>query len=41
MRSIGLTTTHKKEELHQADIIVKDLTFIHKEDLLKLLEEKR
>ena len=41
MKSIGLTTTHKKEELHQADIIVKDLTFIHRDDLLKLLEEKR
>jgi len=39
MKSIGLTTTHKKEELHQADIIAKDLTFIHKEDLLKLLKE--
>ena len=40
MKSIALTTTHKKEELYQADIIVEDLTNIHKDAILKLLKEK-
>lgn len=40
MKSIALTTTHKKEELFQADIVVEDLTYIHKDDILKLLKEK-
>lgn len=40
MKTIGLTTTHKKEELLQADIIIEDLTNIHKDDILKLLKEK-
>ena len=40
MKSIALTTTHKREELYQADIIVEDLTNIHKDAILKLLKEK-
>jgi len=40
MKSIALTTTHKKEELFQSDIVVEDLTYIHKDDILKLLKEK-
>jgi len=41
MKSIGLTTTHKKEELYQADIIVKSLTYNHKDGIMKLLKQKR
>lgn len=40
MKSIALTTTHKKEELYQADIIVEDLFNIHRGEILKLLKEK-
>jgi beta-phosphoglucomutase family hydrolase len=40
MKSIALTTTHKREELYQADTIIEDLTNIHKDDILKLLKEK-
>lgn len=41
MKSIALTTTHKKEELYQADIIVEDLFNIHRGEILKLLKEKQ
>jgi beta-phosphoglucomutase family hydrolase len=36
MKVIALTTTHAKEELVTADIIVKDLSYIHLKDILKL-----
>lgn len=38
MKTIALTTTHKKEELKDADLIIKDLSHISVKDILKLLD---
>lgn len=38
MSIIALTTTHKKKELSDAGLIAKDLSYIHKDDVLKLLK---
>ena len=37
MKSIGITTTHDKNDLKSADLIVNDLSFISIEEILKLL----
>ena len=37
MKSIAITTTHDKNDLTSADLIVNDLSFISIEDILKLL----
>lgn len=37
MNTIALTTTHNKEELVDADLILKDLSFIKLKDIIKLL----
>ncbi|MFX1418008.1 MAG: HAD family hydrolase [Promethearchaeota archaeon] len=38
MISIALTTTHKKEELHGASLVVKDLTEINLSDIINLFK---
>ena len=38
MRSIALTTTHEKDELAAADLIVKDLSHIQLKDILTLIK---
>ena len=38
MKSIAITTTHDKNELSSADLIVKDLSFVSIKDILKLLK---
>jgi beta-phosphoglucomutase len=38
MKSIALTTTHNEKELLDADLIVKDLSYIDIKDIFKLLE---
>ena len=38
MKSIALTTTHDKNELTSADLIVKDLSNVSIADILKILE---
>jgi beta-phosphoglucomutase family hydrolase len=38
MKSIALTTTHNEKELSDADLIVKDLSYIDIKDIFKLLE---
>ncbi len=38
IRSIALTTTHEKDELAAADLIVKDLSHIQLKDILILIK---
>ncbi|MFW9899164.1 MAG: HAD family hydrolase [Candidatus Thorarchaeota archaeon] len=38
MKSIAITTTHDKNELTSADLIVKDLSFVSIKDIIKLLK---
>ncbi|HWB25828.1 MAG TPA: HAD family phosphatase [Chitinophagaceae bacterium] len=38
MKVVGLTTTHKKEDLHEADLVIKDYTEINFGSLLQLME---
>ncbi|MFX1339695.1 MAG: HAD family hydrolase [Promethearchaeota archaeon] len=38
MSSIALTTTHPKEELYDANLVVKDLSYITINDILKLVK---
>lgn len=38
MKSIAITTTHDKNELSSADLIVKDLSFVSIKDIIKLLK---
>jgi beta-phosphoglucomutase family hydrolase len=40
MRVFGLTTTHAKEDLHEADRIIKDYTEVNINTLLQLMHEK-
>lgn len=37
MKSIALSTTHRNEELSDADIVAQDLSYIQVEDILRLL----